>query len=169
MGKYETPEYKVLIKENPFQLRNYSNFFIVEYENTADAEDNNAFRTLFKYISDDNKENEKMSMTIPVIQEQTNVTKKMAFVVPEKYSDHIPEPNNPYLKAKKFEEGLFASVKYSGLSNSSKEAKMRNKLDEWVQEKGYQKESNYMVAVYNGPFTLPILRRNEIWVRVSVE
>ncbi|MCC5894371.1 MAG: heme-binding protein [Alkalibacterium sp.] len=169
MGKYETPDYEVVTKEKDFELRKYAHFFIVEYENTADPEVNNAFRTLFKYISDDNKENEKISMTVPVIQEATGQNRKMAFVVPEKYEDHIPEPNNPNLKPKKFAEGFFASVTYSGLSNDSKEEKMKKKLNEWVQKKGYEKESHFMVAIYNGPFTLPMLRRNEIWVRVSID
>lgn len=167
MSKYETPNYDVLVKEKEFEIRKYADFFIVEYENKNDPEIKNGFGSLFKYISNDNKENEKISMTIPVIQEETEEKKKMAFVVPEKFSNQIPEPNNPNLKVKNFDEGLFGSIQYSGFSNKSKELKMKKRLDEWLLEKGYQKQSNYMLAFYNAPFVPPMLRRNEILVRIS--
>lgn len=168
MGKYETPDYEVVTKENEYELRKYVDFYIVEYENDEDPEVNNAFRTLFRYISDDNKENEKIEMTVPVIQKENELKRKMAFVVPKKYDDHIPEPNNQNLSVTKFDEGLFATIQYSGSSNASKEQKMKGKLDNWVQEKGYTKQSNVMVAKYNGPATPSLLRRNEIWVRVNI-
>lgn len=167
MSKYETPDYDVLMKEEEFEIRKYVDFFIVEYENTNDPEIRNGFGSLFKYISSDNKENEKISMTIPVIQEETDEKKKMAFVVPEKYSNQIPEPNNPNLKVKKFDEGLFGSIQYSGFSNESKELKMKKRLEAWILEKGYERQSNYMLASYNAPLVPPMFRRNEIWARIS--
>ena len=69
MSKYETLDYEVVIKENEYEIRKYLNFYIVEYENANDPDINNGFRSLFNYISSDNKENEKISMTTPVIQE----------------------------------------------------------------------------------------------------
>ncbi|WP_051237828.1 SOUL family heme-binding protein [Lacticigenium naphthae] len=167
MSKYETPDYATVIKEEEYEIRKYVDFFIVEYENSNDPEIRSGFGSLFKYISSDNKDNEKISMTVPVIQEETNGKKKMAFVVPGKYSDQIPEPNNPNLTVKKFAEGLFGSIRYSGFSNQSKESAMKKKLDRWIEEKGYQKQSNYMLASYNAPFVPPMFRRNEIWVRIS--
>ena len=74
-----------LEKENSFELRKYGQFYIVEYDNRADPDVDRGFRTLFKYISSENKDNEKISMTVPVIQEETDENRKMAFVVPEKY------------------------------------------------------------------------------------
>ncbi len=106
-------------------------------------------------------------MTIPVIQEETEEKKKMAFVVPEKYSNQIPEPNNPNLKVKKFDEGLFGSIQYSRFSNESKELKMKKRLEAWILEKGYERQSNYMLASYNAPLVPPMFRRNEIWARIS--
>ncbi|WP_034551945.1 SOUL family heme-binding protein [Carnobacterium funditum] len=166
MSKYETPDYDIVMKEEEYEIRKYVDFFTVEYENSNDPEIRNGFGSLFKYISSDNKENEKISMTVPVIQEETQEKKKMAFVVPGKYRDQIPEPNNPNLKVKKFDEGLFGSIQYSGFSNQPKELKMKKKLEKWILEKGYQKQSNYMLASYNAPLVPPMFRRNEIWVRI---
>lgn len=167
MSKYESPEYHVLTKEDECELRRYTDFYVVEYENSKDPELNKGFGTLFKYISSDNKMDEKIPMTVPVIQNKSKETKKMAFVVPEKYRDHIPDPNSPNLTVRRFEEGLFAAVCYSGRTREGKELRMMNKLTHWLEGKGYQTNSDFMVAVYNGPFTLPTARRNEVWVRVT--
>lgn len=167
MSKYETLDYEVLLEDGNFEIRSYTNFFIVEYENANDPEIKKGFRSLFSYISDDNKENEKISMTTPVIQERTDENNKMAFVVPEKYGEDIPKPNNSNLNVKKFDKGVFAVIRYSGFSHDSKEKKMKKRLKEWVSEKNYKKQSNYMFASYNAPFSLPMLRRNEIWVRIN--
>ncbi len=85
-----------------------------------------------------NLRSEKISMTTPVIEEVTKEKKKMAFVVPGKFGERIPEPNNSNLKVKKFDEGLFGVIQYSGFSNKSKELKMNEKLETWILEKGYQ-------------------------------
>lgn len=167
MGKYETPDFAVLLKEEEFEVRKYPSFYIVEYENIDDPKIKNGFSSLFNYISNDNKKNEKMSMTVPVIQQELDQEKTMSFVVPAKVSSQIPEPNNPNLTVKKFDEGLVATVRYSGLSKKSKQEKMKKKLERWIQDKGYQTESQYMKASYDAPFVLPLLRRNEIWVRIN--
>lgn len=83
MSKYETPDYDVLEKEHAFEFREYGHFYIVEYDNRADPDVDRGFRTLFKYISSENTENEKISMTVPVIQEDAQDNRKMAFVVPQ--------------------------------------------------------------------------------------
>ncbi|NLC66460.1 MAG: heme-binding protein [Clostridium sp.] len=167
MSKYETLNYDVFLKEEAYEIRNYTDFLIVEYENASDPKIKDGFGSLFKYISSDNKDNKKISMTTPVIQEVNKDMKKMAFVAPREFAEHIPEPNNSNLKVKDFEQGLFGVIRYSGLSNKSKETKMKKRLEVWVKKKGYQRQSNYMLAFYNPPFVLPMLRRNEIWVRIT--
>lgn len=165
VGKYETPDYDVIFKEEDYEIRKYFGFSIVEYEN---KEGNmSGFRTLFNYISDDNKENQKISMTTPVIQDVAKDDNKMAFVVPKKFADQIPEPNNPNLKVKKFDQGLFAVIRYSGASNRNKEVKMNKKLEDWINRNGYEKESEYILAFYNPPFVPGVFKRNEIWIRVT--
>lgn len=165
MSKYETLDYNVLLKEDDFEIREYGGFYIVEYE--GNQENTGGFQTLFKYISSDNKENQKISMTTPVIQENATESNKMAFVVPKKFTEYVPEPNDPNLKVKKFDEGLFGVIQYSGFSNSAKELKKSKQLEDWIIQKGYTVQSDYMLAFYNAPFTPPMFRRNEIWIRLN--
>lgn len=167
MSGYETPDYKVLVKDGDFEIREYMDFYIVEYDNDDDPGIQRGFGTLFSYISSDNKENQKISMTVPVIEEMVQDKKKMAFVVPGKFGDKIPEPNSRNLNVRKFNKGMFAAIRYSGFSNKKKEEGMMKKLSERLVSRGYGELSNYMLAFYNAPFSLPMLRRNEILVRVA--
>jgi len=129
MSLYERPDYEVLLSEDQFELRQYNDFYIVEYDNETDPEVENGFGSLFKYISKDNKAHQKISMTVPVIEEIAGDHMKMAFVVPKAQWDNIPEPNNKFLSVQKFESGLFAVRKYGGLSNEKKENKMIEELE----------------------------------------
>lgn len=167
MGLYETPEYTVVFKEEDFEVREYSDFYMVEYQNERDKYSDNGFGTLFSYISQDNQENQKIKMTVPVFEEIKSEGHNMAFVVPSKNWNSIPKPNNPLLKIKKNEKGFFAVIRYSGASSETKERKMIGRLESWITKNGYHKVSNYMLALYNPPFIPPMFRRNEIMVRVS--
>ena len=166
MSKYETPNYKLVKEEDNFQLREYDNFYIVEYRSKKDPNIKGGFQTLFKYISSDNKQNEKISMTVPVIQHKKEKVNKMAFVLPKKYWDNIPKPNNKNLEVKKFEKGLYATISFSGYSNSKKEEKYKTLLKKKVNSENLKIESEFMLAAYNAPFK-PLFRKNEIWVKVS--
>lgn len=42
-----------------------------------------------------------------------------------------------------------------------------NKLTHWIADKSYQTNSDFIVAVFNGPLTLPTAQRNEVWGRVT--
>lgn len=166
MFKYETPTYEVIIKDNSFEIRHYKDFYIVEYDNVDDPDIQNGFGTLFRYISSNNEEKKKINMTVPVIEEMTDKRLKMAFVVPKEHWKKIPRPNDPNLSIKEFRNGLFAVIRFSGLSNTSKEKMKLEALEAWIDQNGYDKASNAMLAFYNAPFTPPMFRRNEIMVRV---
>jgi len=169
MAKYERPEYTVLLTEEPFELREYRDFYTVEYDNAADPAVESGFGTLFRYISKDNLADRKISMTVPVIQELSDVRMKMAFVVPKAEWEDIPQPNSPELTVKKFASGLFAVIQYGGYSNDRKEREMLEKLAQWLQEKKYQRASNYMLATFNAPFVPSMFRHNEIMVRIATD
>ena len=169
MAKYERPEYTVLLSEEPFELREYRDFYIVEYDNAADPDVDSGFGTLFRYISNDNQANRKISMTVPVIQELSEDRTKMAFVVPKAEWENIPQPNSPVLSVKKFASGLFAVIQYGGYSNDRKEREMLERLTQWLQQKKYQPASNYMLASFNAPFVPPPFRHNEIMVRIATD
>ena len=167
MSKYERPEYKVILSEPPFEIRLYEAFWIVEYSNEEDPDILSGFGTLFRYISSENKNRQKISMTVPVIEEMLEGHMKMAFVVPKEHWNDIPQPESKWLSLKKIESGLYGTIRYSGRSDVSKENAMKKELEEWLLRSGYAVIDNYMLAFYNPPLTPPMLRRNEILVRIK--
>ncbi|QSX08230.1 heme-binding protein [Alkalibacter rhizosphaerae] len=168
MSKYEQPEYKVVLSQPPFELRLYDEFIVVEYNNEKDPKIEKGFGTLFRYISNDNENKQKLSMTIPVIEEVVDDQMKMAFVVPKAHWENAPKPNSELLSLKKFGGGLFAVIKYGGRSNENMEKNMKQKLSEWIEVKGYRAISNHMLAFYNPPFVPGVFRRNEIMIRIEI-
>ena len=58
----EEASYDVVHKTDTYEVRYYSDRLIVQVSNKVD---NNSFRKLFKYISGQNENSEKIAMTIP--------------------------------------------------------------------------------------------------------
>lgn len=167
MSHYESPEYELIKKEEPFELRKYPAFYLVEYDNGYDPQIQNGFGTLFSYIGSNNSENKKISMTVPVIEEVMSDRKKMAFVVPKVFGQNIPRPKDQHLSVTEFEEGLYAVVVYSGRSTESLEKQKSDLLHQWIEKNQLTVESNDKLAFYNAPFTPGVFRRNEIMVKVK--
>ena len=66
MSRYETPEYQVLEKDGDIELRRYETYYTAAVEQ-AGLSDDNGFRQVFDFISGNNVSQEKIAMTIPVI------------------------------------------------------------------------------------------------------
>ena len=167
MSKYESPDYEVIVEDDAYEIRNYSEFYLVEYENINDPDIQNGFNTLFNYIAGANRESEKIQMTVPVIEEMKEDKKKIAFVVPHRLWNNIPQPDSSNLSVKKFDGGKIAAIQYSGLPSESKIDTEIKLLSAWLDSHGYKIKLPFFLAYYNGPFTLPMFRRNEVLVRVD--
>jgi len=169
MGRYESPDYEVVLEDGDVQIRKYAGFSAMEYDNANDPYNQNGFGTLFNYISGANDKAVKMEMTVPVFEQLEGSNKKMAFVIPAQFRDNVPKPQSGELDVVKFDGGMYAVIRYGGLTNSSKESREVKLLREWLDEHGYKVRSAFYLAQYNSPFALPVLRRNEILVRLDSE
>ena len=75
----EEATYNVVQKNDIYEIRYYSDRLIVQVPN---KEDNKSFRKLFNYISGENKNSEKIAMTIPVTQTKKDDQMFMQFYLP---------------------------------------------------------------------------------------
>ena len=155
----EEASYNVVHKTDIYEVRYYSDRLVAQVTNKGD---NNSFRKLFNYISGENKNSEKIAMTIPVTQTKKDGELFMQFYLPSKFNkETTPIPTNPDLEITTIPEGYFAVIKFSGRS-SDKNFEKHNKilkqklLDDKIPINGFA-----VRATYNSPFTLPPLRRNE--------
>ena len=155
----EEATYDIVKKNDIYEIRYYSDRLIVQVPN---KEDNKSFRKLFNYISGENKNSEKIAMTIPVTQTKKDDQMFMQFYLPSKFNkESTPLPNNPELEITTIPEGYFAVVEFSGRSSDKNFAKHNKILKQKLLEDNISIKGFPIRATYNSPFTLPPLRRNE--------
>jgi effector-binding domain-containing protein len=168
MAKYETPQYEILLKQGDFEIRKYQEFHTTSVDET-NLKGYSGFNLLFDYISGNNKNRQPMAMTVPVINELNPKFMTMEFVVPSTFKkEAIPQPNNPNLKIKTYPSHIAAVLSFSG---SNKEARIDlqiNKLLEWIRKNKWTIKGSVRLSRYNSPFSLPMLRHNEVSVELKV-
>lgn len=164
MSSYESPDYRVEVKEGMFELRKYEGFQVVSVDMTNR---NDGFRTLFQYISGANEAQEKISMTVPVIQEVKAEHQTMAFVVPKRYAEGTPNPMDTSVTIEKMNWTYVAVLQFAGLASERKIHRKKKLLEEWVRKKGWKESGMQATAFYDPPFQIPILRRNEVMIGIE--
>ena len=173
----EEPKYEIIKSNKDYEIRKYNNRLAIQTEYSYE---NSGFRYLFNYISGENNMSEKVSMTVPVTQSvkidmtspvtQFNKNGKMVmqFYLPSKFTlENAPKPTNSRVNLVTMEGGHFAVLKYSGSSSDKNYLNKLDKLkDSLIKDKIEMLDSGTK-ATFNGPFTLPILRRNEAMIEIK--
>ena len=113
----EEPDYIVLKKESEIEIRQYKNFLTASIEMEGDRKEaiGKGFRSLFKYISGENKNKENISMTIPVMQKSSGNNKwNVSFVVKKFDLKNVPQPDNANIKIKNNLNLKVIAITFSG-------------------------------------------------------
>lgn len=183
--QYEGPSYKELSREGKIEIREYASTIAAEVKVTGlgDRAENEAFRILAGYIFGKNKSNakipmtapvtqqrssEKIAMTAPVTTERAGDTLTMRFFMPSKYTlDTLPEPSDSRIKFVPLPPSKFAVIRFSGFSNQKNMTKHNEQLELFLSKSGMQSMSKPLQAFYDPPWTLPFMRRNEVWIEVK--
>ena len=162
---YEEANYEVVKKNKEYEIRKYSDRLVIE----TNSIEGNGFRKLFNYISGKNEKNQEIKMTVPVTQEIKNGNMTMQFYLPSKFNkNNAPKPVNSEVKILTIEGGYYAVIEYSGRSSDKNFLKNKDILEKALNQDGLLVLSPPIRASYNSPFTLPILKRNEVMYRVDL-
>ena len=173
----EEPAHKIIKSYEGYEIRKYDDRLAVEVEFRSE---DSGFNYLFNYISGENTTSEKISMTVPVTQSakidmtapvtQSNKDGKMLmqFFLPSKFTiDTAPTPKNKRVKLVTIEGGYYAVKQYSGRTSDTNYQKHHEKLKENLISDNIETLDNGIKAIFNGPFTIPILRRNEAMIKIK--
>ena len=161
---YEESNYKVVQKNEIYEIRKYSDRLAVE---TIDSGSENNFRKLFNYISGSNEDNEKIKMTTPVTQFKKNGNMSMQFYLPSKFnSKNAPKPTKENVSIVNIEGGYYAVIRYSGRASDKNFIKHRDILLKELEKNNIMTSSPPIRATYDSPFTLPMNRRNEAMFKI---
>ena len=162
---YEEANYKVVKENKNYEIRKYSDRLVIE----TNSIQGNGFRKLFNYISGNNEQKEEIKMTVPVTQEIKNGNMTMQFYLPLKFNkDNAPKPSNAEIEILTIEGGYYAVIKYSGRSSDKNFLKNKDILEKELKQDNITVLSPPISASYNSPFTLPVLKRNEVMYRVNL-
>jgi len=140
-----------------------------------------AFRPLANYIFGGNADGEKIGMTTPVtthkvasdtgIDSDDNLWEVRFFMPPRYDANSLPDPQSPYVRLDKQNAVRFAAITFNGpvrdtkgMANfASHEALLRNGLA----QAGLPDDGVAHYAVYNGPWTPSMMRRNEVLIALD--
>ena len=162
---YEEANYEVVKENKEYEIRKYSDRLVVE----TNSIEGNGFRKLFNYISGNNEKNQEIKMTVPVTQEIKNGNMTMQFYLPLKFNkDNAPKPSNSDIKILTIEGGYYAVIEYSGRSSDKNFLKNKDTLEKLLKQDNITILSPPIRASYNSPFTLPMLKRNEVMYRIDL-
>ena len=161
----EEANYEIIKTNEIYEIRKYSDLIVVE---TITSNENSGFRKLFNYISGANEKNQEIKMTAPVTQIKKNDNTYMQFYLPSKFnSKSIPNPSDANVKISKMDSGFYAVIKYSGRNSEKNFIKHRDILEKELKKNNISILSSAIKASYNSPFTLPMLRRNEVMYKID--
>jgi len=184
VSNVEQPKYSVVASEKDIEIRNYAPVIVAETEVAGERDKaiSEGFRTIADYIFGNNlssqkivmtapvtqQASEKIAMTAPVTQQGNGNTWQVRFVMPASYTmDTLPKPKNPAVKLKEIEAKRFAVIRFSGMAGEDSLKRHTDELEAYLRSKNLQSLSAPTYAFYNPPWTLPLLRRNEVMIEVA--
>jgi hypothetical protein len=185
----ETAPYTLLKSDDlqKIEVRNYASLVLVSTSMSGDGA-NSAFRKLFNYIGGENEgateitmtapvmmnpnitatKGAEISMTTPVFMNESANNSKMSFVMPKDFTLlTTPKPTHPDVEVSEVIDYKVAAIQFSGTLSDNNVEKHTKILKNWINENGYIAISEPVNAAYNGPFTLPMMRTNEVLIELQ--
>ena len=183
----EEPTFAVVQKTDVFEVRQYQPYLVAEVTVPGPASEagSQGFSLLGGYIFGKNKGERKLEMTAPVTQtpqpaapvklEMTApVTQAAApggflvqFVMPKGYTlATLPEPLDARVKLREVPGNRVAVIRFSGSWSQSLYEEKLQTLRGAVSAAGLATVGEPVSSRYNSPFSVPFLRRNEIWLNL---
>ena len=184
----EEPDFKLLLKEDKFEIREYAPKIIAQVKVYGDFDDasSKGFKILADYIFGNNESvdgnsriemtapvemetvSQKIDMTTPVVTENNDNTWFVSFIMPNKFTlATLPMPNDKQIKIVSLPKEKYAVIVFSGLIRESSYQEKENLLNKYIKEKNLKTSGEIKIARYNPPWTLPFFRRNKLMIKVN--
>jgi hypothetical protein len=184
VSQVEQARYDVVASHGAIEIRDYAPMIVAEASVAGAREEaiDAGFRVIADYIFGNNGPAQKVAMTAPVTQQPGEeiamtapVTQRggegswvVRFVMPAAYTlETLPQPNDPAVTLKAVPGKRFAVIRFSGRAQrASLEARTRE-LEGFIRSQDLRAVSEPVYAFYNPPWTLPLLRRNEVMLELG--
>lgn len=186
MSQVSEPKFKVIESRENIEIREYAPLLVAEVRVEGERKEaiSKGFRMLADYIFGNNAPRQKISMTVPVTQQQRekiamtapviqqasdhNGHWKVRFVMPAEYTlETLPHPNNSEIEVVSVPAKSYAVIRFSGLASQESLQRYLGELFKYAKETNLKTLGEPIFAFYNPPWTLPFLRRNEVMMEVK--
>ena len=181
------PTYTVVEENDLYEIRSYEAYSVVSTAVSSDTDvlalegmaAGSAFNSLASYIFGANDESKVMEMTTPVT---TTSAGDMRFYLNTEDNERIPQPtsgdknsestDDTNLEIVQIPAALLAIRKFTGFVTDGEVARQKDTLLQALEMDGVELDVAHgaivphIVFQYNPPYTLPMVRRNEIGVPV---
>jgi hypothetical protein len=184
-AKTPEPPFTSVLKDGAFEIRDYQTQVIAEVTVQDGRGDpgNQGFGPLAGYIFGGNAPRTKIAMTAPVTRQQGTqiamtapVTRqasagnswKVRFIMPAGSSlATMPRPNDPNVRLMEEVGKRYAVVRFSGSSNEAALSGKTTELRAFLVSRRLTALGPPVIALYDPPWTLPFMKRNEVWLEVA--
>lgn len=193
----EEPTFEVLQSDQQFEVRKYAPVMVAEtlVEGDMDDASSKGFRLIADYIFGNNQlpnatsskiamtapvilepQSSKIAMTAPVTLEPQQAEASMTtsqqwlvqFVMPSQYTlETIPKPKNHAVRLREVPSKYFVVLKYSGFNTVSRVQTKTQEARAWALKNKFTITGQPRLSRYDPPWTLPMLRRNEIMIEIA--
>lgn len=164
----EVQRYEVVETLPGFELRSYADHTLVTkpMAGSMSSAAYSAFRYLAGYIGGENQARQQIAMTAPVLQQKTATGFDVSFVMPAEMTD-APQPVVQGMRVERIKGQLIAAKRFAGAASDDLFERKSQALVSAVKQAGFKVVGEVQYARYNGPWTPPFLRRNEVLVAVA--
>lgn len=166
---YETPSYEVTVKKGDFERRSYASHVVaaVYVEGPRDEAISRGFRVLADYIFGGNVQEAKVAMTTPVAQQAADDDDEglwvVTFKMPREYTlETLPRPMSAAIRLRETQPEDQVVVQFSGRWTDTLLTQKELELRAFAAAHGLEAKGTPRFYFYDGPFTLPWNRRNEV-------
>jgi len=186
----QEPAHEIETRLGKLEVRRYAPVVVAETTLAgADWDEalSSGFRRLADYISGKNSERARIELTAPVhsIQKKTQSGEKIAMTAPVAVAEHagghtvtfmmpegrtldsLPVPLDGRVQLRELPARRVAVLRFAGAYKWEPVRAKMHELSSKVAEAGWRTQGEVQFGGYDPPWTLPVLRRNEVWVELA--
>jgi hypothetical protein len=126
------------------------------------------YSRLAGYTCGANRTGELLERTMPVLTAMRDGRYTVAFVMPPgRDLGSLPRPSHPGVELREVPSRTIAALRFRGRFTRDNIAAHERQLLEQLVDAGLSARGSVGFAAFDSPATLPILRRNELWIEVA--
>jgi hypothetical protein len=167
----DEPAYVVEGRIGELEIRRYephlearTRLTVPDFETALDE----GFRRLAKYIFGHNVQEQSLALTTPVLMMPRGTTHTVAFVMQaERELASLPRPRDERITLLPVPARRFAVLRFRGRYTAKAVLEQTRRLHELVAAADFDTRGEPVFAGFDPPWTLPLVRRNELWIELA--